>query len=200
MLHLLSNIPRNVWHKVYFDNWFNSIELQIVLWKQGVASIGTVRANRLKNCNMPSHKKLAKNGRGSATVKTCHHDGVDLYAVKWVDNRSVTTLSTFVAIEPLKLVKRWDKKAKSEIKVPCPSVIMMYNKFMGGVDLLDSLLALYRIPVRSKKWYNRIIFGFLDMAVVQAWLIYRADCTNAAGTEKKFLLYLILRRRLQSAS
>ena len=70
-------------------------------------------------------------------------------------------------------------EAKPEIQVICPSVIMTYNNFMGGMDLLDSLLALYRIPVRSKKWYLRIIFHFLDKALVSAWLIYRADCTKA---------------------
>ena len=107
VLRVLNNIPRNVWHKVYFDNWFNSTELQIVFWKQGIAAIGTVRSTRLKNCIRPSDKDLVRNGRGSATLKTCDHDGVDLYAVKWFDNRAVTTLSTFAAIEPIKQVKRW---------------------------------------------------------------------------------------------
>lgn len=78
----LSNIPRNVWHKVYFDNWFNSTELNIVLWKQGIVAIGTVRSNKLKKCKLPTDNELAKNGSGSATVKNYHNDGENLYAVK----------------------------------------------------------------------------------------------------------------------
>ena len=46
---------------------------------------------------------------------------------------------------------------------------------MGGVDLLDSLIALYRIKLRSKKYYHRLFFHFLDMTVVTSWLLYRRD-------------------------
>ncbi|KAK3895427.1 hypothetical protein Pcinc_000878 [Petrolisthes cinctipes] len=46
---------------------------------------------------------------------------------------------------------------------------------MGGVDLADCLLSLYRIPVRSKKYYHRLIFHMIDMAINQAWLLYRRD-------------------------
>ncbi len=61
-------------------------------------------------------------------------------------------------------------------KVPCPAVVKEYNKNMGGVDLLDSLLALYRIKIRSKKWYHRLVFHLLDMIIVTTWLLYRRDC------------------------
>lgn len=33
----------------------------------------------------------------------------------------------------------------------CPYVITTYNKHMGGVDLLDSLIGRYKIIMRSKK-------------------------------------------------
>lgn len=54
---------------------------------------------------------------------------------------------------------------------------------MGGVDLLDSLIALYRNKVRSKKWYHRLVFHFLDMITVTTWLLYRRDC-EGTGMEK----------------
>jgi len=58
-------------------------------------------------------------------------------AVQWYDNRPVTFLSTFVGAEPLMTAKSW---CKGEVKeVPCPKVVVEYNKHMGGVDLLDSL-------------------------------------------------------------
>src|SRR5215469_2840803 len=53
---------------------------------------------------------------------------------------------------------------------------MIYNTFMGGVELMESLIALYRINIRSKKWYHRIFYHFLDVAVVNSWLLYRKDC------------------------
>ena len=54
---------------------------------------------------------------------------------------------------------------------------------MGGVDLLDGLLSNYRTPVRSKKWYHRLIWHFLDVSVVQAWLLHRKD-SDAVDNEK----------------
>ncbi len=179
VLRLLQNVPRDVWHQVYFDNYFNSPALQVTLHKQGIASVGTVRSNRLRGCKLQSDKDLKKRGRGSSQMQTAMVEDVELIAVKWYDNKPVTLLSTYAAVDPIKTVKRWDKARHQEIEVPCPSVILLYNSFMGGVDLLDSLMALYRSPIRSKKWYHRMLFHFMDMAVVQAWLLYRLDCDHS---------------------
>ena len=43
---------------------------------------------------------------------------------------------------------------------------------MGGVDLCDMLLELYRIDFKNKKWYMRIFFYVLDLATVNSWLLY----------------------------
>ena len=70
VLRLLESVPRDIWHQIYVDNWFNSLPLQVTLWKQGVACIGTVRPNRLKGCVLPSDTQLAKDGRGSIIIKS----------------------------------------------------------------------------------------------------------------------------------
>lgn len=44
---------------------------------------------------------------------------------------------------------------------------------MGGVDLHDMLVELYRVDIRVKRYYLRIIFHIIDMCVVNAWLLYR---------------------------
>lgn len=44
---------------------------------------------------------------------------------------------------------------------------------MGGVDLLDSLLGLYRIRTRSKKWYHRLFFHMVDVVICNSGLLYR---------------------------
>ncbi|TKS74102.1 PiggyBac transposable element-derived protein 1 [Collichthys lucidus] len=61
---------------------------------------------------------------------------------------------------------------------------------MGGVDLLDSLIALYRTKVRSKKWYHRLVFHFLDMVITTTWLLYRRDCEGSGmGKKEEMKLY-----------
>ena len=44
---------------------------------------------------------------------------------------------------------------------------------MGGVDLADMLIELYRVDLRSAKWYTRIIYWCLSVSVVNGWLLYR---------------------------
>ena len=51
---------------------------------------------------------------------------------------------------------------------------------MGGVDLLDSIIGRYRIAMRSKKWYFKLFYHFLDMSLVNAWLLYRRVYENEA--------------------
>ena len=55
---------------------------------------------------------------------------------------------------------------------------------MGGVDLLDSLIALYRTKIKSKKWYHRLVYHFVDMTVVQSLLLYRRD-SNEMHVDQK---------------
>ncbi|XP_059145878.1 piggyBac transposable element-derived protein 3-like [Physella acuta] len=166
VLTLLQNIPCDVWQKVYIDSWFNTLQLQVVLYKQGIACLGTVRTNRLKGCTFPSDREHSKSGRGSSILKSVILDGVEINVISWLDRKPVTLLSTFASILPTKTVMRFDWKLKHDIDVSCPSAVSIYNSFMGGVDLLDSLVALYRNPIRSKKWYHRLLFNFLDLIVV----------------------------------
>ncbi|KAF2879224.1 hypothetical protein ILUMI_26945 [Ignelater luminosus] len=57
-------VPRHKNYKLYFDNWYTSISLQVYLAKESILSLGAVRSNRLSRCKLPSEKKLKKRGRG----------------------------------------------------------------------------------------------------------------------------------------
>ncbi|KAL3201041.1 hypothetical protein MRX96_012874 [Rhipicephalus microplus] len=81
---------------------------------------------------------------------------------------------------PEQAVKRFDKKkTRTTVSIPRPAIVGIYNECMGGVDLMDMLVALYRIHVRSKKWYRRLFFHLLDGVVVNCWLLYHRDATAA---------------------
>lgn len=198
VLHLLVNVPRHKWHKLFFDNWYTGIELVKVLYTQGIACVGTVRANRLPNIKLPTDSAMKAQGRGAAALYVTKVDNIELRAVKWFDNRGVTLLSTYEAINPVSTVERWDRKTKTKVQVSRPAIVSTYNKFMGGVDLLDSMLSLYRIHIRSKKWYHRLLWHFFDMIMVQAWLIYCQEMKRINAPKKEVLQLRVFKMKAAS--
>ena len=60
---------------------------------------------------------------------------------------------------------------------------------MGGVDKHDLLRQLYEINRKSMKWLHRLLFGSLDMAVVNTYVVHNAS-------KKQQLLFLEFRRDL----
>ena len=58
----------------------------------------------------------------------------------------------------------------------CPAAVQEYNKSMGGVDLADMPIALYRTTIKSKRWYLKVLFHCVNIAKVNAWLLYRRHC------------------------
>ncbi|GBP08086.1 hypothetical protein EVAR_2891_1 [Eumeta japonica] len=78
---LISTVPRNVNYKILFDNWFNSIKLQIYLYKNGLLSLRTIRMNRVPNADMPTEKVLKIIGRDAMVKKIAIVDDVKLSLV-----------------------------------------------------------------------------------------------------------------------
>ena len=76
-----------------------------------------------------------------------------------------------------------------KITVGCPAMVKLYNVNMGGVDKMDALVGFYRTIFRSKKWYHRIFFHFCDVALINAWLLYRRDFDASESTGKSLTLY-----------
>ncbi|XP_065315401.1 piggyBac transposable element-derived protein 4-like [Gordionus sp. m RMFG-2023] len=69
VLHMVVAVPLDQNYKLYFDNWFSSINLLVILAQRGIQCVSTVRANRLKNCVLPTDQEIKKKGRGSFVEK-----------------------------------------------------------------------------------------------------------------------------------
>ncbi|XP_067939843.1 piggyBac transposable element-derived protein 3-like [Watersipora subatra] len=158
------------YHKVFFDNLFTTMELLKTLREKKILSTGTLRKNRLLGAEniLAEDKSMKRRGEFSYTTSQC-----DVTVVKWNDNSFVHTASTFAGVEPLSYVERWDKKEKAKVNVTRPFAIEIYNQHMGGVDLTDFLVSCYRHNLKQKKWYLRIFFHFLNLAISNSWVIYR---------------------------
>ncbi|XP_038131517.1 piggyBac transposable element-derived protein 2-like [Cyprinodon tularosa] len=99
-----------------------------------------------------------------------------ILVLRWKDNKVVTLLSTDMGVEPLSSVYRFSSESKKKEPVSCPAVIKSYNSNMGGIDKSDMLVHLYRTPMKSKRWYMRLFAYTIDLAISNAWLMYRRDC------------------------
>lgn len=163
-------------HKVYFDNWFTFLEMQLVLQKRGIWSVGTIRSNRVRHCPLKEESKLKKEGRGAYDHSVDANSGIRV--LRWFDNKVVQLSSTHVDAEPISSVKRWNRREKKFVNVQCPAIVEEYNSFMGGVDSFNMLMSLYRTNRKSRKWYLRIFFWALNVAIINGWLYYRRHCSQ----------------------
>ena len=44
---------------------------------------------------------------------------------------------------------------------------------MGGVDLADMFIALCRSPMKTHRWYLKVLIHCVDIHKVNSWLLYR---------------------------
>lgn len=183
---LVLSLPKVDNFLVYFDNYFTSFDLMKQLKTElKIHTIGTIRQNRLKGCQLKSEKELKQDGRGSFDKRVDLNS--NLKVVRWLDNGAVTLASTFSFVEPLGTTKRWSSSEKKPVDVPCPKIVSDYNKSMGGVDLMDMLLNLYLIDRKSTKWYMRIVYHLIGISVVNSWLQYRRDVSLLFGEKEKYM-------------
>ena len=51
-----------------------------------------------------------------------------------------------------------------------------YNEHMGGIDLSDILVHLYKTPAKSRRWYFPLFGYILDLCIANSLLVYKRDC------------------------
>ncbi|CAH1988409.1 unnamed protein product [Acanthoscelides obtectus] len=204
ILSLCKSMKAPICSAVYFDNFFTSLELVHILKQNyGILSLGTIRSNRLGICSLENDKALAKRGRGSFCFK---NDNVNkISCVKWFDNKAVILVSSYVSVEPVATATRYTKHKKDKTDIPCPSIVKQYNRHIGGVDLMDMLVSLYR----TRRWYLSIFAQMIDLCMNNAWLLYRREtkltCAESGGNVenislKEFRYYVSKSLRMKGRS
>lgn len=130
-------------------------------------------------------------------MKTGDIDGAvsgDIGVSKWRDRgkKSVCVVSTMH--NPLKKTKvlRTQKDGSRRL-VDCPDSVADYNKYMGGVDHFDQLLAAYSVSWKSRRWWMRIFYYCLDACIVNSFLLYKNTLQQSSVKNKKALTHLQFR-------
>ncbi|XP_049861702.1 piggyBac transposable element-derived protein 4-like [Schistocerca gregaria] len=105
---------------VAFGNFFTTVNLMQMLLNNGIYSTGTVRANRKGLPSMMKDKCTLKR-REFQFQCNC---GIE--AIKWMDNKPVTTLTTSDNPSDITLVSRKNKDGTISM-VTCPTAVATYN-------------------------------------------------------------------------
>ena len=117
-----------------------------------------------------------------------------IVCMKWYDNKSMMLLGSHLEeITSISTVQRRLKDFSSKIPVNCPNGIELYNRKMGGVDLIDQLKSAYQLDWRSKfRFYLRLLFDLFDVALVNSFIVYR-NLENKDLTLKEFKICIALK-------
>lgn len=162
-LQILSWLKYLEWKlQTIFLQLFYVVAIARILGKNDVLSLGTVRRNRIPDCKLPTEKEMSKKERGYSVEYVADVNGVDITTVAWKDNKVVNWASSFVGEMPKAQVRRYNRKTKQYVSIDHTNIVGEYNRHMGGVDLIDSIMGRYKIQLRSKTWQVRLFYNLLD--------------------------------------
>jgi len=147
-------------HTLYIDNWYTSPLLLQRLHDRKTNACGTVRRNRK---GMPKFTEKLKKGE----MKNFHTD--TLSAQIWKDKREVCMLTT---LHPPILSETGKTTYRNEPIIK-PESVQDYNKNMGAVDQSDMVLSSVHSSRKTMRWYKKIFFHLMDLALLNAHLLHR---------------------------
>ena len=183
---------KHMGYKFFSDNWYTQIELCDVFNDWGIDADGTIKTNRAglyKEGILPYKGRNVKE-RGYCRQYKLERPGYKpLYMISWMDSKPVHMLSTFESkLTTCTRNSRDQNGVYRQLQLPQPDVIKLYNKGMGGTDGVDQKLEAYRTNLKTKAWPPKVIFHGIQLAQVNAHVIYKQIHNLDAKSENFTLL------------
>lgn len=152
----------NKWYHVFTDNFYTKLPLARNLFKKKTFISGTVN-KRTKG--LSKHVVSAKLG----VQKSIYYrqGNILLVGYKQKKNRKPVYLLTTGCHAEDKIIT-----SRSGLRAVKPVVINKYNLQMGGVDCSDKSIYHLSCTRPTKKYWKKIFFNLLDIAVFDAWVLY----------------------------
>ncbi|XP_047677674.1 piggyBac transposable element-derived protein 4-like [Tachysurus fulvidraco] len=163
-------------YKLFVDNFYTSPDLFRDLLQKKIWACGTIRGQRIGFPKDRPGGLVRSSPRG--TIRWIREG--PLVFVQWRDTRDVLMCSTLHAAHGDDSVRRRIKGADGQWRVQdisIPPAIKDYNRHMGGVDLSDAMIGYYSVLHKTKKWYRSFLYHFIDIAIVNAYILYKEIAT-----------------------
>lgn len=188
VLRLTDTLQAN-WHTLIMDNYFNSPLLVYRAMEKKQMVMGTWRSTY----GMPSLLKQPKlSGKALEAAKkaeplfTICNEIIDSGVAKEIPiilrvSMYCSSLVTMITSERFEFTEQQKGGTKNSMKY---EIQHQYNLFMNGVDTSDQLVTYFSTYVRSKKWWKRLFYYMLDVALTNSFICW----TNfERGSHREFL-------------
>ncbi|CAL9693444.1 unnamed protein product [Knipowitschia caucasica] len=165
-------------YHLYVDDFYTSPHLFRDLFARQIGACGAIRTNRIGFPRTTRNDLSRGDPRGS--VRWIREN--ELLFVKWKDTQEEAFCSTLHTVFSGDTAFRRQRQEGtwSLLNMPIPAAVKDYHSHVGGVDQSDALIGCYTVLHGTRKWYRTLFFHFLDIAVVNASILY-----NAAYPDRK---------------
>ena len=94
-------------------------------------------------------------------------------------------------VDPTKTatVKRKNKDGTTRM-VPCPQSPLLYNKYMGGVNINDQLRSYYHLRLKGRKYYKYIFWFLVNVTITNTYILCKHHTQLNITSTKDFRVEL----------
>ena len=168
-------------HVLYCDNYYSSGPLEEELARKKIYFAGTIRKNTK---GFPESLKSVKLPKGTYVAETvgdlCYYVFHDRKVVRLVTNAFPEHMDSPVArLHPEGVLR----------KQSVPPILPAYNKYMCAVDRINQLGKNYDFDRKSRRFWLRLMNRLFNIAVNNAYILYRHSCKRHRVTPKDALAF-----------
>ena len=192
---LITPLDQHRWHIIGMDGFFSSVPLFDSLLARGIYAVATTRSwlTGFPSSMVLINKQLEE---GQWLLR----QRGNMVCTSWMDRKPVNLLSTYCDPLTEDEVLRWRQSSARgrrdrRVRLMCPSVLVQYHHWMRGVDVWSQKESYYHIGRKSRRWWPRLAWFLIDMAVSNAYVLYARYAaaqpeprlpTPGAATQKAF--------------
>lgn len=137
------------------------------LLRKKTYSCGTIQLNRvclpdaIKEVTLENSGDMIKRRKGS------------IMAVAWEDGKRTVKVITSANSKDNVICARHGKLGQPDVRYTKPKAIVEYTDHFNAVDKNDQLRSYYGIAHRAKKWWEYIFWFFMDVTMINAYILHK---------------------------
>ena len=176
VVNFLLNNYQNKNHIIYFDSYFASPSLVLLMKTKGFGVVATCKNNRK---NLPS--TISKNTEKGEVQVFCYDN--DLLNIYWHDKKRVTILATVGSNLMISNNSNYNARI-------IPLAVSQYNRFTHGCDKSNQMCSYYSFIHKTVKYWKNVFIRLLEITIVNSYVIHKKYSTKTK-THKEFRLQLV---------